>query len=91
MRKVTISCDGCKSPSPLQPPHSGGVLDRTWLEMHVTHGLATYFDVAFCSTCKDNGPLLYRTMMRRIAEEERRVLEMQELIKQQELERRADA
>lgn len=73
MRKTTISCDGCKSPCE-QAHSSGGVLARTWLEMHVTHGIVAHMDVCFCATCKDQGPLVYRTMMRRLAEEEAKIL-----------------
>lgn len=72
MRKVTISCDGCKSPCPQQHT-SGGILDRTWLEMHVTHSIVTHLDLAFCDKCKDDERRVYRTLMRRLAEEERKI------------------
>lgn len=83
MRRTTISCDACKSPCPQQYT-SGGILDRTWLEMHVTHGVVAHLDLAFCASCKDNGAQVYRTMMRRLAEEERKLLDLREAMRQQE-------
>lgn len=87
MRKVTISCDGCKTPSPRAAVE--GVLDPTWLEMHVTHARVVYVDIAFCAACKDNGPLVYRTMMRRLAEQERKLRDLTEI--KQELDGEASA
>lgn len=82
MRKTTISCDGCKSPCPQQNPN--GVLDRSWLELHVTTGIVAHMDVAFCMACKDDGPRVYRTVMRRLAEEERKIQEMRAAIKREQ-------
>lgn len=89
MRKVTISCDGCKSPCP-QQHSSGGVLDRTWLEMHVTHGNVTHIDLAFCAVCKDNERSVYRTMMRRLAEQERKISDLREAVARETIERAAE-
>jgi hypothetical protein len=47
--------------------------------MHVTHGICACIDVAFCVTCKDNGPIVYRTVMRRLAEEERKIHELRRM------------